>query len=154
MKQQNYTRYYRVFKNDTIITEFSANDFQPLKLKASGGKWIIANTGEILGAIADIPYVLPPLGVLYYGYKTHAKAMEGAKAGALYYINSLIAMGEAGAQTLLQYRMDHYEDLNINLVETNIYEVENNLPDALDQHLLSFGGILVSLPIKQKASDN
>ncbi|MBB6131114.1 hypothetical protein [Mucilaginibacter lappiensis] len=136
MKQQNYTRYYRVFKNDTVITEFSANDFQSLKLKASGRNWIIGNTGEILGAIADIPYVLPPLGVLYYGYKTQAEAMEGAKAGALCYINSLIAMGEAGEQTLIQYRMDHYEDLNINLVEANIYEVENNLPGAVDQHLL------------------
>jgi hypothetical protein len=136
MKQQNYTRYYRVFKNDTVITEFSANDFQPLKLKASGRNWTIGNTGEILGAIADIHYVLPPLGVLYYGYKTHAEAMEGAKAGALFYINSLIAMGEAGEQTLIQYRMDHYEDLNINLVEANIYEVENNLPGAVDQHLL------------------
>ena len=136
MKQQNYIRYFRVFKNDTRTTEISTNDFSPLKLRPSGKNWLIGSTGEILGAIADIPYALPQLGVLFYGYKTHAEAMEGAKAGALSYINSLIAMGEAGEELLLQYRMDHYEDLNINLVEANIYEVEHHLPDAVDQHLL------------------
>jgi hypothetical protein len=137
MEQQNYIRYFRVFKHDTVITEISTNDFRPPTLRPSGKDWLVGNTTTVLGAIADISYALPPLGVLFFGYKTRAKAMEGAKAGALAYINLLIAMGEAGEQTLLQYRMDHYEDLNINLVEANIYEVKNNLPDAVDQHLLS-----------------
>jgi len=136
MNQQNYTRYFRVFKNDTVITEISTNDFQPLKLRPSGKNWLIGNTAEVLGTIADIPYSLPALGKLFYGYQTYAKAMQGAKAGALSYINSLIDLGESGEQTLFQYRMDHYEDLNLNLVGSNIYKVEHHLPDAINQHLI------------------
>lgn len=134
MKQQNYIRYFRVFKNETLITEISTNDFRPLKLRASGKRWLIGNTGEVLCAISAIDYRLSDS--LFYGYRTHIEAMKMAKAGALSHINSLIAMGKQGEQSLLQYRMDHYEDLNINLVEANIYKIENNLPDVADQHLL------------------
>jgi len=134
MKQQNYVRYFRVFKNDTLVTEISTNDFRPLKLRASGKHWLIGNTGEVLCTIASVNYALSDSP--FYGYKTCVEAMEMAKAGALSYINSLIAMGKPGEQSLRQYRMDHYEDLNINLVEANIYKVENNLPNVKDQHLL------------------
>lgn len=136
MKQQNYSRYFRVFKNDTVITEISTNDFQPLKLRSSGKNWLTGNSGEVLGVISDINYSLPPLGALFYGYRNRVEAMKAAKAGALSYINSLIDLGEAGAQTLRQYRIDHYEDLNINLLEANINYVEHDSPKAVNQHLL------------------
>jgi|GEM_PF-576754 hypothetical protein len=136
MNQRNYTRYFRVFKNDTVVTEVSTNDFQPLKLTPVRKDWLIGPTAEVFCAISAVNYALPAIGLLYYGYTTRAKAMEMAKAEALEYIDSLINQGEPGNQTLLQYRMDHYEDLNINLVEENIYKVENELPGALDQHLL------------------
>jgi hypothetical protein len=57
---------------------------------------------------------------MFYGYTTQVKAMEMAKAGALRYINSLIDLGEAGEKQLLQYRTDHFEDLEVNLVYANI----------------------------------
>ncbi len=134
MKQQNYIRYFRVFKNDTLITEISTNDFRPLKLRASGRHWLIGATGKVLCTIASVNYALSDSP--FYGYKTHLEAMKMAKSGALSYINSLIAMGKPGEKTLLQYRMDHYEDLNINLVQANIYKVENKLPNVADEHLL------------------
>lgn len=136
MKQQNYTRYFRVFKNDTVITEISTNDFLPLKLRPSGKNWLIGDTTEILGAIASICYQLVPLGIMFYGYRTRIEAINGAKSGALSHINSLIALGKAGEQELLQYRMDHYEDLNVNLVGNSSYKAEHNLPVALYSHLI------------------
>jgi len=99
MMQENFTRYFRVFQNDTKITEISTNNF----LKANS---------RPVSALR----VLPP-EQLYHDYKTRELAVEAAKAGARAYINKLIALGDSGKELLLQYRSDHYEDLNINLVK-------------------------------------
>jgi hypothetical protein len=111
MKQHNYFRYFRVFHNDTVVTEISTNDFHPLKLMQ-------ANQGQVT-------YSLPINERLFYGYLTQAKAMEMAKAGALKHINSLIDEGKPGEKALYKYRFDHFQDLTVNLVEGNIQEVED-----------------------------
>jgi hypothetical protein len=116
MVKNNYTRYFRVFKNDTVVTEISTNDFRRIKLRPVKENWLIGDTTEVLGTIADVSYALPVNSPLFYGYATRSKAMEMAKAGALNYINKLIEEGAVGEETLLQYRRNHYEDLHINLV--------------------------------------
>ncbi len=133
MKQHNYTRYFRVFKRDTVVTEISTNDLSRRKLKAAGKNWLLGDTKIILCAIADVAYKLPADHALFYGYSTKVKAMEMAKAGALSYINHLIDEGASGTERLLQYRRDHYQDLNINLVEANIHQPENDEKTALYQ---------------------
>jgi len=131
MKQHNYTRYFRVFKHHTKVTEISTNDFSRPKLRAVGKNWLIGDTQDILCAIAGAAYRLPAENAIFYGYATRVKAMEMAKAGALSYINSLINEGAAGKARLLQYRRDHYQDLNINLVEASIHQPENDEKTAL-----------------------
>lgn len=123
MKKKNFTRYFRVYSKDTAVTEISANDFRPPKLKPVKKDWFIANTNDIYDAIASVVYSLPEGEPLFYGYTTRVRAMEMAKAGALRHINSLIDLGEAGEQQLLQYRTDHFEDLEVNLVYANIESV-------------------------------
>ncbi len=120
MKQRNYSRYFRVFINDTIVTQVSTNDFHTPNLKPFKGNWLKCETGEVFSAIAAVPYTLPTDGTLFYGYSTHAKAMEMAKAGALEHINTLIAMGKDGELALYEYRFHHFQDLTVNLVEANI----------------------------------
>jgi len=120
MVKNSYARYFRVFKNDTVVTEISTNDFRRLKLRPVKENWLIGDTTEVLGTIAGMPYALPVNSPLFYGYATRSKAMEMAEAGALNYIDKLINEGAAGEETLLQYRRDHYEDLRINLVYDRI----------------------------------
>jgi hypothetical protein len=120
MKKNNYSRYFRVFQNDTTVTEISTNDFLPLKLKPVKKDWLIGDTATVLCTIAGAKYALPENEPLFYGYTTQIKAMEMAKAGALKYIDILISEGKESAKKLLQYRMDHYEDLQTNLVYANI----------------------------------
>jgi hypothetical protein len=130
MKQPNYIRYFRVFQNDTAITEISTNDFLPLKLKPNKKNWLIGETGKILCPIADVKYRLPAGGALFYGYNSREKAMEMAKAGALKHINLLIDEGKPGEKALYQYRFDHYEDLTVNLVEANIRKIQEEAVDV------------------------
>jgi hypothetical protein len=104
MKQHNYYRYFRVFTNDTNVTQISTNDFIPLLPKPDSRQDIIYKLAE--------PF--------FYGYFNQIKAMEMAKAGALRHINALIDLGKAGEKTLFQYRFDHFQDLTVNLVEANI----------------------------------
>ncbi len=104
-----YCKYYRVNKKDTTITEISVNDFKPLKRKPTG------------------MLTLQPGTEMFYLYTDIGQTMEKAKAGAQAYIEELISRGEEGRPELLQYRMDHYEDLNINLVETNIEKEESEM---------------------------
>ena len=104
MKQHNYSRYFRVFKNDTGVTEISANDFIPVKPKPVNRQALTYTLTE----------------PLFYGYLTQEKAMEMAKACALEHINALIAMGKDGELALYEYRFHHYQDLSVNLVEANI----------------------------------
>lgn len=53
--------------------------------------------------------------------------MEKAKAGALSYINKMITEVEQGIKKLVQYRNDHYEDLNSNLLDVNIRRLEKEM---------------------------
>ncbi|WP_184547185.1 hypothetical protein [Mucilaginibacter sp. FT3.2] len=108
LKPHPYYRYYRVNKNDTALHAFSANDFRPRP--------------TVLTTICD--YSLLPGWQGYYQYADIGQAMEKAKSGALNHIEQLITGGEASLPELLQYRMDHYEDLQINLVYSNIQLVE------------------------------
>ena len=102
--------YYLVFKNDTSVTLASAFSlFSPSKITR--------------GAL----YRLPPDDEVFYGYPDLVTALEKAKAGALAYIDELIRQGDKALPKLLQYRVDHYEDLNVNLVEDNIRRVEQEL---------------------------
>jgi hypothetical protein len=115
MKQHNYTRYFRVFKDDTSVTEISTNDFLPVKPNPAND---------------DSPvYQLPVNERLYYGYLTKAKAMEMAKGGALEHINLLLDQNESGEKELYQYRFDHFQDLTVNLVEANIEQIESEQPE-------------------------
>jgi hypothetical protein len=119
MKKNNYAKFYRVFKHDTAVTEVSSNNFitslKPPKVIA------------VQGTSPVMAYSLPVGDAMFYGYLTKAEAMEKAKHGALLYIDLLIGRGESGIGTLKQYRMDHYEDLNVNLLEANIRKSENTL---------------------------
>jgi hypothetical protein len=108
MKKNNYSRYFRFLKNDTVIDEISTNDFKPFKAKLP-----IAPS-----------YSLVIKDPLYYGFLSRAKAMEMAKAGALEYMDTLISKGRSGMEALLKYRDDHYEDLNENLTYANIEAIK------------------------------
>ncbi len=107
-KHHHYYRYYRVNKNDTALQAFSVNDLRP--------------RAAVITGLSD--YSLVPGWEGYNLYADIGQAMEKAKAGALNYIERLISGGEASLPKLLQYRMDHYEDLHINLVYSNIQVVE------------------------------
>jgi hypothetical protein len=124
MTQHNYVRYYRVFKNDTAVTEISTNDFLPLLLRPEKGNWLFATTRAKLRSVANTTYSLLPDQIAFVGYEDEAKAMEMAKLGAQEYINRLIDQGAAGEKKLLQYRVDHYEDLHVNLVFANIENIK------------------------------
>jgi hypothetical protein len=123
MKRNNYCRYFRVFTYDTTVTEVSTNDFNPPRFRPFKKDWLVGNTQKLFGVIAAVPYTLLTGKDAFVGYSSRAKAMEMAKAGALKYIDSLIALGASGHKTLLQYRTDHYEDLCINLLSANIENV-------------------------------
>jgi len=116
MIQRNYSRYFRVFHNDTAVTEISTNDWRYVKVHPAKVKPIV--------------YSLPE--PLFYGYLTLAKAMEMAKAGALAHINALIAMGRDGELALYEYRFRHYQDLAVGLVEANILKIEE---EAIDKQV-------------------
>lgn len=100
---RRYYKYYRVNINDTAVTEIPVNDFKPVNAKPSGT--LTLDRDSLL--FSDI-----------------GQAMEKAKDGAQAYIAQLIERGAEGLPELLQYRMDHYEDLNINLVDANIQKEE------------------------------
>jgi hypothetical protein len=129
MKKSNYIKYFRVFQNDTVVTEVSTNDFRPLKLTPFQKDWLIGRTKNVLCSIASVKYALLANSTFFYGYSSRAKAMEMAKIGAMNYINNLIKQGEAGRETLAQYRFDHYQDLHVNLLEANIRLVREGAGD-------------------------
>lgn len=127
MKKSNYTKYFRVFKYDTSVTEVSTNDFKPIRAEAKRRESLPGDFRDTLCIIPSNPYSLPADDCMFYGYSTRVHAMEKAKAGAQAYINLLTDRAEAGIQKLKQYRMDHYEDLNINLLEANIRRLEKEI---------------------------
>lgn len=127
MKQSNYIKYFRVFKNDTAVTEVSTNDFKPFQSKRPKTE---PTAGKSKNAVDPVPgciYSLPPDQEMFYGYLTRFEALERAKAGAIAYIDVMIKDEEKDIQKLKQYRMDHFEDLNINLLEENIRSLETKM---------------------------
>ena len=122
MKRNNYTRYFRVFKNDTAVTEIFANDFIPVLTRRLKHGLPVNTPVDALNAIA---YSLPPDDAMFYGYLKQAHAMQKAKDSALNYINFLIKEAGPGTKKLKQYREDHYYDLNVTLLDANIRRVEN-----------------------------
>jgi hypothetical protein len=111
MQQHNFTNYYRVYQHDTAVTKVSANDFKP-----------------VVTRIAFQPiYSLPTDGTMFYGYLNQIEAMEKAKAGALAFINGIIKNIDKGINQLKQYRVEHYDDLNIILLDANIRRLEQEM---------------------------
>lgn len=127
MRKYNYIKYYRVFKNETAVTEVSVNDFMPVaprKLnKDLAGKAAI----DTNCSFPYVQYFLPSDEKMYYGYMDMATAMEKAKSGALFHINQMIAELDRGIQKLVKYRNDHYDDLNINLLDSNIQRIKREM---------------------------
>ncbi|MEJ6980868.1 hypothetical protein WG906_10430 [Pedobacter sp. P351] len=120
--KKNFFKYYRVFKNDTSVTEVSDNDFKPFKKR-----WIIKSPVNALKASPLNWYSLPVDAAMFYGYTNIIHAMEMAKAGALKHIEGLISQNAHGVTELKQYRIDHYDDLNVNLLDGNIRKLEKEL---------------------------
>jgi hypothetical protein len=128
MKKNSCTKYFRVFKNETSVTEVSTNDFKPnisrqLKSLLAGGE----PGGRLNPNIPNHAYFFPPDKEMFYGYTTKIEAMERAKTGAIAYINFMIKEAELCIQKLKQYRIDHYEDLNINFLDEEICSLETGL---------------------------
>ncbi|PJJ85001.1 hypothetical protein [Mucilaginibacter auburnensis] len=127
MKNRSYIRFYRVYKHDTAVTEIRSNEFIPCTpAKFKRGLPVEQPTDETTGT-HQFYYELPPDEQMFYGYLDKALAMEKAKAGALAYIGQMISEVERGIKKLTQYREDHYEDLNINLLDAQIRKFRNSM---------------------------
>ncbi len=127
MKKITYLKYYRVYKNGTSVTEVSANDFRPVRANRFKKGWLVNAPVDVLCAIPVQGYTLPADDLMYYGYTSRVEAMEKAKSGAMAYINAMIKGIEQGIATLRQYRNDHYEDLNVNLLDANIRRLQTDM---------------------------
>lgn len=103
--------YYKVKAGDTLV--------HPVYLLC----WPVSHPA------AGTNYRLLPQDERFVVYQDLVTALEKAKAGALAYIGRLISQGGAGLPELLQYRMDHYEDLNVNLTAANISRIEQQVLD-------------------------
>lgn len=121
MEKPRFNKFYRVFTNDTQVTEISFNDFIPVRTKPKGEPSI----GQPL--FPTDTYRLLPEKEMFYGYELKTYAMEMAKAGALKYIASLIVEGPGSIEKLKQYRFDHFEDLNVTLTDANIQRLKSTL---------------------------
>ncbi|TCC96853.1 hypothetical protein [Pedobacter psychroterrae] len=112
---KHFTNYkcYQVYKNQTNVSVVSINDFTNHQVHRPG------NIGKV--------YTLPPEKEMFTGYSDLVTALEKAKVGALAHITKLISRKQAGLSELLQYRIDHYEDLNVNLLDANIRKIEDQL---------------------------
>ena len=108
---ENYplNTYYRVYK----VTERPKNDFRVQPVKS--------------GLISALVLSLPSDDLMFYEYNDKIKAMEMAKSGALAYINTLINDALQAIGKLKKYRDEHYEDLNTNLVDSNIRRLEREM---------------------------
>jgi hypothetical protein len=115
-----YYKFYKVFKNETSVTEIFTNDFKIFRTVYREIK-----IACVLHSRQHPAFFLPGDDVIFYGFTSRIRAMEYAKAGALKYIAKLIDEGEEGYSLLLKYREDHYEDLNINLTYRNIRKVSS-----------------------------
>jgi hypothetical protein len=114
-----YFKFYKVYKNDTVITAVSTNDFKTFK------PTLVKIKAACALHLKEHPALFLPTDELSFrGFISKIKAMEFAKAGALKYISKLIDEGEKSNELLLKYRLDHYDDLNINLTDRNIRKLE------------------------------
>ncbi len=120
MEKNCYIKYFKVSKNDTAVTEISTNDFKPVALNRFKRGMPVFVQSDDLNAGQAFNYSLLSEKDSFYGYLEKAVAMERAKSGALIYINSMIREIEAGIAKLIKYRIDHYDDLNRNLLDENI----------------------------------
>jgi hypothetical protein len=124
MERHCFKGFYRVFKNDTAVTEISFNDFRHVVRDFRKE----TQKGDSVDELFHIPYTtysLMPENERYCGYEVKTHAMEMAKADALKHIEDLISEGPAGIDKVYQYRFDHYEDLNINLTDSTITRLKN-----------------------------
>ena len=124
MNKHHFNKFYRVFKNETAVTEISYNDFRHVvrDFKKESQK---GNSVDEMFSIPYHTYSLLPEKERYTGYEVKTHAMEMAKAGALKHIEELILEGPASIHKVYQYRFDHYEDLNTNLIDSNISRLKN-----------------------------
>lgn len=120
MEKQCPYKFYRVFTHDTAVTEVSFNNFKRPVLRDYRKETLIGNSADELFSIPYHTYGLLTEKDRFYGYELKTRAMEMAKAGALKHIEKLIAEGPQSNYKVYQYRFDHYDDLNINLTESNI----------------------------------
>jgi hypothetical protein len=109
-----------VYKNDTAIIKASTNDFKPYQPILRQIKTACNTNCKSAPAFS-----LPSDEFMFYGFLSQIRAMKHAKKGALKHISKLIDDGEKSYDLLLKYRLDHYEDLNVNLVDRNIRKLEN-----------------------------
>jgi len=126
MKKCYFTTYYRVYKNDTAITEISVNTLKPAIVQFKR----VMPVGPPIDVLCTIPYFeysLPPDDKMFYGYLSKALAMERAKRGAIAHINHLIATVELKIKELKQYREDHFDDLNTTLLDAHIRKIEKEI---------------------------
>lgn len=123
MKNFKFSEYFRVFLHQTSVSEVPANDFKPTAFFSEN---------------LTPGYSLPADKDMFFDYPGRVQAMEQAKKGALSHINSLISKASDGSNELFQYRYNHYNDLNFNLIESNIRKVESDLAESLQSRQLSF----------------
>lgn len=121
---EGYSKYYRVFINDTKVIELSTNNFLYLDTKPYRIIWTNHHPIKVYRSVANQSFRLLPCIAKYHDYTDKIMAMEKAKEGALNYISSLIKQAQSSISTLKQYRNDHYEDLNQNLIDTQIRRLE------------------------------
>lgn len=108
MGPHHYVSYYKVKIYDTAVVRVSVNNFSRPNVLPAGQ-----------------PCSLLPEKERFTGYLSLIIALEKAKAGALAYIEQLHKSGKY--QEIVNYRKAHYEDLNINLVDSNIRKIEQEL---------------------------
>lgn len=127
MKNTPLFRYYRVFKNQTAVTEVSTNDFKPIELVQFKKGLPVNMRTDGQTSTLYFRFSLPDDTDMFYGYDTRVKAMEMAKAGALSHINNMIAAVVQGIQKLKDYRSQNHQDLNITLLDANIRKLEKEM---------------------------
>jgi hypothetical protein len=125
MAKYRFNKFYRVFTNDTTVTEVSFNDFRCV-VRGFAKESRTGNLAGQLSSFSHHPYSLLPEKEMFYGYELKTQAMEMAKSGALRHIEALIAEGPQSTESVYQYRFEHYEDLNFNLTDSNIRKLKKS----------------------------
>jgi len=115
MKNFDCPKYFRVYLHQTFVSEVRANDFK--------------RTADVSKNLTPT-YSLPADVDMFSDYPGIVQAMERAKMGAISHINRLIGKTSEVTDELFQYRKDHYNDLNFNLIESNIRRIESELNES------------------------